>query len=728
MSRLIIVSNRLPVSMTKEGDDWTITPSVGGLATSLRGLRSEMELLWVGWPGVTPDGLADQNAIRRQLIDKHDCDPIFLPPGDFDLFYTGFSNGTLWPLFHYFTQYAHFEPEEWQAYSSINQLYCDKVLEVLQPGDQIWVHDYHLMQLPEMIRSEAQDAVIGFFLHIPFPSYEIFRMLPWREELLNGLLGSDLIGFHSFSYARHFLSSMLRILGIEHEFGQAIVDGRIVKIDTFPLGVNTQRFEEVLANKDMQDELDRLEQERQRRKVILSVDRLDFTKGILERLLTYEEFLGKHPEWHEKVVLISLTVPSRIGVPEYQDLKRQVDELVGRINGNYGQPDWSPIVYLYRSLPFERLIALYRYADIALVTPLRDGMNLVAKEYLAARPEGTGVLVLSESAGAAEELGEALIVNPHDRAGMVQAIEEALQIPEDVQRSQNRVMQARLQRYDTSHWARDFLNQLREVKLLRPETQQRRLIGETLQLLLDQYRKAKRRLLLVDYDGTLVHFTGRPEAAVPDQELLDILTNLRKDPKNSVVIISGRDHQTLDEWFGELDLNLVAEHGARIRLQGIDEWDMESGAQDRSWKDHIKPVMEIYRDRTPGALLEDKGTSMVWHYRRAEPDLGSLRSKELVDTLEGYVANTSLQVQQGNRVVEVKQSGVGKGRAAQRFLGHEPPYQFVLAIGDDVTDEEMFAALDESHWTIKVGSHSQTHARYLLSGPDRVRELLASFK
>jgi trehalose 6-phosphate synthase/phosphatase len=728
MSRLIIVSNRLPVSLTQEGEAWSITPSVGGLATSLRELRSEMELLWVGWPGVTPAGKSDQKTIRRQLIKDHDCDPIFLPPDDFELFYTGFSNGTLWPLFHYFSQYAHFEPGEWEAYSRINQLYCDKVLEVLQPGDRIWVHDYHLMRLPAMVRAEAQDASIGFFLHIPFPSYEIFRMLPWREELLHGLLGSDLIGFHSFSYARHFLSSMLRILGIEHEFGQAIIDGRTVKIDTFPLGVNIQRFEEALASKDMQRELDRLLKERQGRKVILSVDRLDFTKGILERLLTYEEFLGKHPEWHEKVVLISLTVPSRTGVPEYQDLKRQVDELVGRINGTYGQPDWSPIVYLYRSLPFERLVALYRYADIALVTPLRDGMNLVAKEYLAARPEGTGVLVLSESAGAAEELGEALIVNPHDRAGMVAAIEEALRIPEDVQRSHNQVMQARLQRYDTSAWALDFLSQLQEVHSIRPETQKRRLRGEIMDELLDQYRKAKHRLLLLDYDGTLVHFSGRPEAAVPDQELLEILATLKQDSKNTLVIISGRDHQTLDEWFGELDLNLVAEHGARIRLQGDDEWEMEPGAQDMSWKEHIRPVMEVYRDRTPGASLEDKGTSLVWHYRRAEPDLGSLRSKELTETLEGYIANTSLQVQQGNRVIEVKQSGVGKGHATQRFLGRDPAFQFVLAIGDDVTDEEMFNTMDDRHWTIKVGGHSQTHASYMLSSPDRVRELLASLR
>jgi trehalose 6-phosphate synthase/phosphatase len=580
------------------------------------------------------------------------------------------------------------------------------------------------MRLPALIRQEAQETPIGFFLHIPFPSYEIFRMLPWREELLEGMLGSDLIGFHSFSYARHFLSSMLRILGIEHEFGRAVVDGRVVKIDTFPLGVNMQRFAQALASDEMKAELERLEKDRHGRKVILSVDRLDFTKGILERLLTYEEFLEKHPEWHEKVVLISLTVPSRTGVPEYQELKRQVDELVGRINGTYGQPDWSPVVYLYRSLPFDRLVALYRYADVALVTPLRDGMNLVAKEYLAARPEGTGVLVLSESAGAAEELGEALIVNPHDRAGMVAAIEEALRIPEDVQRSHNRVMQARLRRYDTAHWAHDFLNQLKEVRETRPETQQRQLTGDTLDTLLAQYKKAKRRLLLLDYDGTLVGFTARPEAAVPDDELLQLLDTLAHDSKNTIVIISGRDHDSLEVWLGDLNVNLVAEHGARIRLAGDDGWEMEPGAQDMSWKDHIKPVMEVYRDRTPGASLEDKGTSLVWHYRRAEPDLGSLRSKELVDTLEGYVANTSLQVQQGNRVIEVKQSGVGKGRAAQRFMGHEPGFDFMLAMGDDVTDEDMFAALDDACWSIKVGNSNQTNARYLISGPDRARELL----
>lgn len=722
--RLIVVANRLPIRLQASAGEFEYLPSVGGLTTSLNALRDSMDLLWLGWPGVNSVNPRDQSIIEGRLRRDFDAIPLFFPTRRFERFYSGFSNGCLWPLFHYFPQYAHFSRSEWQAYVDVNRTYCDRIVETASPGDRIWIHDYHLMLLPALLRAALPDAVIGFFLHIPFPSYEIFRMLPWRDEILRGLLGADLIGFHSFSYARHYSSSLLRLLGLEQEFGQVVEDGRLVKIDAFPLGVDMQRFTDALADPLVQRRHAELAGESDGQKVILSVDRLDFTKGILQRLRAYERFLERYSQWRGKVKLIAVCVPSRTRVPEYRSLRRQIDESVGRINGRFGQPAWTPILYLYRSLPFEQLVPLYRLADVALVTPLRDGMNLVAKEYLASHPDGTGVLVLSETAGAAEELGEALIVNPHDEEEMIETLHQAVQMPIASQIIRNRPMLARLRRYDTARWADDFLSQL-EVASSAPSKQRPvALAGKAMAELGHAYRTSARRLLLLDYDGTLVHLVGSPEAAQPDKDLIELLRALSDDPANSVVLISGRDANTMQAWLGEARVDLVAEHGAEIWLASEKRWRKGYDEPAEGWKASLRPVMELFVDRTPGAMLEEKTACLVWHYRRADPELASLRAKELTDTLEGFIANTSLHVLQGHKVVEVKPSNVSKGSAAQRWLSRDPAFDFVMSIGDDVTDEAVFEQLRGAEWTIRVGWAPHSKARYSLNGPDEVRRLL----
>ncbi len=724
-NRLLLVSNRLPVSIERmDTGDLSYHPSVGGLATSLSSLRDQRPMLWLGWPGLTSEVESERTAIEDRLGDEFGCVPIFLPQEDFDRYYTGFSNGTIWPLFHYFTQYAHYEKEDWEAYVRINRLFCEKVRQIIQPGDTLWIHDYHLMLLPGMVREAMPEATIGFFLHIPFPSSEILRMLPWREQILEGLLGADLVGFHSFGYARHFLSSLLRLKGLDQEFGQVLVDGRPVRADTFPLGVDVKRFSGARKHPEVQAQLEELRQQTGVRKVILSVDRLDFTKGILERLDAFDAFLERYPDWQGKVSLISLSVPSRTQVPEYIALKRQVDEMVGRINGRYGRPGWIPIWYLYRSLPFYELVALYAHADVALVTPLRDGMNLVAKEYLAAHPEGDGVLILSETAGSAEELGEALIVNPHNREAILDALLVALEMPQEERARRSGPMLERLRRYDTARWAEDFLGQLEKMGHERPDYQQKLLEGARWRALVEGYGKAERRLLLLDYDGTLMSFVSRAEYAAPDEELLEALRTLADDPRNSVVVVSGRDHSTLENWLAKTGVDMVSEHGARYWRREDGSWRVASDAAEEGWQDQIRPVLQIYVDRTPGAYLEDKGTSLVWHYRTAEPELGALRAMELVNTLESYVANTPLHIMQGNKVVEVKSLGVNKGRAAQRWLNREPGFDFIFAIGDDVTDEDTFSALPDDSWSIKVGADVKSNANYYLPGSEEVRRLL----
>jgi len=725
--RLIVVSNRLPVTVKASDSGYRYAPSVGGLATTLNTLRSEMEMIWIGAPGLDIPDPQDQAVVRRELREQFDSIPVFLDAATFEAYYTGFSNGSLWPLFHYFPQYAHYDSDEWRAYQSINQDFCEAILKVAQPTDSIWVHDYHLMLLPAMLHKVLPDTTIGYFLHIPFPSYEIFRMLPWREEILQGLVGADLIGFHTYGYARHFLSSLLRLLGYEQDFGWVTLDDRRIKIDTFPLGVDLQRFEDARDSKASQSEVNDLRDQVGDRKVILSVDRLDFTKGILERLRAYESFLRDNQDWYGKVQLISLLVPSRTRVPEYRSLKRQVDELIGKVNGEFGQPGWTPITYLYRSVPFERLVSLYRIADVALVTPLRDGMNLVAKEYLASRPDGSGVLILSETAGAAEELGEAIIVNPHDEEEMVEGIHQALTMPLEEQKNRNLVMRRRLARYDTQRWAREFMQALGSQRLARRKRLPRRLTGNALEDLLDKYEGASKRLLLLDYDGTLVPFAPTPSGAEPDPDLLHLLKGLVADPKNTLVAISGRDSDTLESWLGGVGIDLVAEHGARIRLAGQEDWEnMVQGVED-GWKEKLKPVFEVFVDRTPGSLLEEKDAALVWHYRRAEPGLGSQRAAELTETLEGYLANTSLHILQGHKVVEVKPSSVSKGRAAHPWLHGKTEHDFIIAIGDDVTDEALFEVVPEDQWSIKVGIPETSRAKFYVSSVQVVRELLDAF-
>ena len=723
-SRLIIVSNRLSVSVKREAEGYAYQPSMGGLATSLSTLNQDKEMLWVGWPGINVADPQECRQIEAELRLQFGAVPVFLTDEQLELYYDGFSNGSIWPLFHYFTQFAHYDAAEWQAYQEVNRLFLDKVLEVARPYDTLWIQDYHLMLLPALIREALPEARIGFFLHIPFPSYEIYRNLPWRNEILEGLLGADLIGFHTYGYTRHFLSSLLRLLGLEQEFGQVLVKGRPVNVETFPLGIDVDRFAGAATDPAVVAELEDLRRQTQGRKVILSVDRLDFTKGIPERLQTYGRFLEQYPEWCGRVTLIAIAVPSRVRVAEYQALKRQVDELVGRINGKFGQPGWTPIWYLYRSLPFEQLVPMYRLADVALVTPLRDGMNLVAKEYLAARPDETGVLVLSETAGAAEELSEALIVNPHDEQGMVEALQEALQMPVNEQKVRIRPMQTRLRRYSTTRWASDCLARGEAAAELYLNFKPEHLVGPLRQELLVLYRQSQRRLILLDYDGTLVPFARKPSQAMPDAGLVSQLQQLKADPRNTVVVISGRDYVTLWEWLGEAGINLVAEHGARVLLAGDTEWLLADMSRSEEWKAQLEPLLQVYADRTPGALVEEKQGGLAWHYRGADPEIGSLRAKELVDALEGFVANTALQLMLGNKVIEVKSSNISKGTAVQRWLNQQPGFDFILAIGDDVTDEYLFVELPDDSWTVKGGQVRNSRARFYVSGTNEVRRLL----
>jgi trehalose 6-phosphate synthase/phosphatase len=637
-------------------------------------------------------------------------------------YYEGYANRTIWPIFHSFSSYAKYSATEWDAYKKANALFGQKILEVYRPGDILWIHDYHLMLLPKHLRDHVRDITMGFFLHIPFPHYDIFRLLPQHREILESLLTFDLIGFHTHDYAQAFLGSVRRLLGYDNTLGQLLAGEHMVQVDVFPMGIDFKKYAAAPLQPELGDEIASIRNSLKAGKSVFSVSRLDYTKGIPESLEAIKEFFETHPEWHEKVVFILVVVPSREKVERYASLKREIDELVGRINSAYGTLEWQPVRYIYRSLTFGELIGLYESADVALVTPLRDGMNLIAKEYLATKQGDRGVLILSELAGAAKELLEAITVNPNSKEETVQAIHKALVMPVEEQQQRNKIMRERLEAYDLYHWVRLFFQRLKDVHEASIALAVRFLDSAHRQELIADYVRADSRLLMLDYDGTLVPFVDEPSMAKPDEVVLSILKRLSSAPGNHVVILSGRDRHTLGTWLGHLNLTLVAEHGAWVRRREEQEWSQTTAPPADGWKKDIRPILELFVGRIPGSMIEEKDFSLVWHYRKAEHESASMAARELLDTLSTFLANLHIQVLPGNMTIEVRTMGVSKGVYYTTALTATSA-RFILAIGDDWTDEDLFAVIPPDAYSIKVGPR-MSKARYNLKSVTEVRSLL----
>jgi trehalose 6-phosphate synthase/phosphatase len=721
MSRLFIVANRLPFNITKRKGVFHFRPSPGGLASGLSSLSDSYQQLWIGWPGITNEKLTAKD--REQIIKKlfvENCQPVFLSRNQIDYYYLGFCNKTIWPLFHYFPLRTVYEESFWKTYKQVNQIFCDEIIKIAKPGDHIWIHDYQLMLLPKLLREKLSNPKIGFFLHIPWPSFELFRLMPWREAILNGLLGADLIGFHNYDYTRHFLSSVCRTLGLEHTLGKVSVDNRLVKIDTFPMGIDYEKYSRAINDTTVKNEMKKILDTAGNRKIIISIDRLDYTKGIIQRLEAFDLFLSQNPKYKEKVILIMVAVPSRTGLQDYKTLRERLEQLVGRVNGEHGTMGNIPVWYLYRSLPFKHITALYNAADVALVTPLRDGMNLISKEFVATKTDEKGVLILSEMTGAASELGEALIVNANNKIAIVNAIKEALEMPETEQIERNRLMQRRLKRYNVSRWSNDFLNALSDIKKTQKDFSVRKLSANPRKKLITDFSKSRKRLLLLDYDGTLVGFKKKPSQASPDKEIMDLLKKLSNNHRNNVVVVSGRDKATLEKWLSSLNIDLVAEHGAWIKLKGQD-W-QKTQPFETEWKETIRPIVKIYSDRTAGSFVEEKEFCLVWHFRRSDPELAYIREQELRDALLHLTENLDVGVFEGHKILEIRNVGVNKGRAVEFWLTKQK-WDFLLAAGDDYTDEEMFGALPEGAYSIKVGLNI-SKARFNVDNVNDIRLLL----
>jgi trehalose 6-phosphate synthase/phosphatase len=710
MSRLLVVSNRLPVTVSAAHGEAVVSPSMGGLATGLRGPFERSQGLWIGWPGdLSRLGDATRAAALEQL-DALRTVPVELTAEEVRAYYEDFANGVLWPVFHYLLDRIPLRSTGWDVYRRVNAKFADAVAAHHRPGDVVWVHDYQLLLLPGLLRERLPDARIGFFLHIPFPASEVFRMLPWREDVLRGMLGADLIGFHTPSYARHFASATVRILGLEPVLDELTAFGRRIRFRAFPMGIDAATF--TGPGEPLEDDFKPGPDER----ILLGVDRLDYTKGIRRRLHAVERLLQRRADLRGRVKMVQIAVPSREKVGAYQDYRRRVAEMVGAINGRLSTLRDVPIHYMYRGFPQEQLITLYRAAAVMLVTPLRDGMNLVAKEFAAARTDGDGALVLSELAGAAEEMPEALLVNPYDVDGMSRAIEQALDMPEDERRRRMTALRGRVLRFDVHRWAEEFLAALGGEA--EPATDAPRLTAAHAYAAARAALQAGRRLVLVlDYDGTLVPIAARPELAAPDAEVLELLFRLAQKPGVSVHVVSGRPWFECQRWLGDLPVSLHAEHGMYSRVHG--EWRARAVVPE-DLRARVVAILEHVTACTPGSRIEVKTAGLAWHYRQAEREQGAHQARELRLHLRELLVGTPLEVLVGDKVIELRPRGIHKGLVLGDIL---QPGDVTLAIGDDRTDEDLFLAAPPDALTVRVG-HGPSAARWRLPDVAAVRALL----
>lgn len=713
MSQVIIVSNRLPVSVKKDDGELQFYPSLGGLATGLASYVSDSRNTWIGWPGIASDELneAEKQVIVAELK-QHNCSPVFLSQRQIDEFYNGYSNSALWPVFHKLAKQklptASQRERWWPAYRNVNRQFAQAALNIAETGSRIWVHDYQLLLVPELMRAERADITSGFFLHIPFPDSKTFRQLHESKKLLDGMLGADVIGFHTPGYVKNFLENVRSAGLAAADNNMLVLPDHTVRVGDFPMGIDYEKYAAAGKSKLVKAAFRKYRKRYKGRRVIVAVDRLDPSKGLVERLEAYRTFLEVQPRMQGKLVFSMVAAPSRTDVPAYQKLAKRLQALVDEINTEFATPRWLPIDYINESVPFEDVTALFQIADVAFIAPLRDGMNLTAKEFIASN-HNHGVLILSQTAGAAHELPDAILVNPKRPEELVDALQQALTMRRRELRARLKRMQRQLATNTVQDWAQSFVDAIHTPVPGTPVIT-RGLKGKSVDSLLADYRRARKRLLLLDYDGSLVPFAEDYHNAQPPKSLITLLHEICSDQNNDVVLISGRSAEDLESWFGNLPISLVAEHGAALKKAGNKTWQTIEKVDTR-WKKALLPALEKYAAQTPKARVEIKPHSLVWHYRGSPPYYAEKYAVTIKRVLKPILKSYGLQLLQGNKVLEIKNPRVNKGSAAGRWLRRG--YPFILTIGDDMTDEELFTVVPDHAYSIKIG-HGRTAAKYRL--------------
>jgi trehalose 6-phosphate synthase/phosphatase len=720
MRRVIIISNRLPITVRHLDSGPQLERSSGGLATGLRAVHEQGKGLWVGWPGFAGEPDPAHVGVLEARYAELGVVPVTLSKAEVERYYETTCNGVLWPLLHGFPAQLPLEVPDFTLYETVNQRFADAAVALWQPGDLIWVHDYQLMRVPRLLREALPDARIGFFLHVPFPDSDTFRILPAREALLEGVLAADLVGFHTAAYARHFGSAALHVLGADAGVDGVTFQGRHTSLGVFPMGVDARAFQALAVSDAVRAQMAAVQPEPGVR-LFVGIDRLDYTKGIPRRLLAYERLLESHPELHGRVRLVQVAVPSRTQVEAYAEFRHTVDSLVGRINGRFGTPSWAPVHYVYRNLSEVEVVALYRLADVMVVTPIRDGMNLVAKEFVAARDDGRGVLVLSEFAGAAAELAEAVHVNPYDLDGVAKAMLRCLEMGDEERATRMTTLRHRVFSYDVERWASSFLERLERAgdenreSLLTPTPRQ------GLEVTIAAMKTGAPLVLLLDYDGTLVAIRSVPDLARPDAEVLSLLERLAGRPSTLVHVVSGRSRDSLEQWLGHLPIGLHAEHGFWSRASH-GAW-VGHHPLDDGWRPQALEVLKDFAARTPGSLVEQKRSGLAFHYRMADREFGPRQANELKLHLASVFSNAPVEVLAGDQVVELRPHGAHKGQVVGRLADGAGPGAVFAAFGDDRTDEDLFKSLPVGSVAVHVGP-GKSIAQVRLASVRDVRAML----
>ncbi|CAI9772751.1 unnamed protein product [Fraxinus pennsylvanica] len=729
--RIIIVANHLPLKAKRRPDNkgWSFSWNEDALLVK-DSLPEDMEVLYVGSLCVDVDPI-EEDDVSNYLLEKFKCVPTFLPPNLLEKYYDGFCKKQLWPLFHYMLPFSadhggRFDRSMWEAYVSVNKIFSQKVIEVLNPEDDfVWIHDYHLMVLPTFLRRRFLRLRMGFFLHSPFPSSELYRTLPVREEILKALLNSDLIGFHTFDYARHFLSCCSRMLGLEYQSKRGYIGldyyGRTVGIKIMPVGIHMGHIESAMRLADKEMRFTELKRQFEGKTVFLGIDDMDIFKGINLKLLAMEHMLKQHPNWQGRAVLVQIANPARGKGIDLEEIQAEIEDNCKRINEELGKPGYEPVVFINRPVSSSERMAYYSIAECVVVTAVRDGMNLTPYEYIVCRQGIPGaetalnlsgpkksMLVISEFIGCSPSLSGAIRVNPWNVESTAEAMNEAISMAESERQLRHEKHYCYVSSHDVAFWSRSFLQDMERTcadhsrkrcwgfglgfgfRVVSLDPSFRKL---SMDHIVAAYCRAKNRAILLDYDGTLM-----PQNSIiksPSAEVISILSRLGGDRKNTVFMVSGRGRDSLSGWFFPCKkLGLAAEHGYFLRWPQHEEWETCGQSSEFGWMQMAEPVMKSYTEATDGSCIERKESAVVWHYQDSDPGFGFSQAKEMLDHLESVLSNEPVSVKSGQFIVEVKPQGISKGLVVEKIFTSmtqkRKQADFVLCIGDDRSDEDMF--------------------------------------